>query len=89
MSEEKFDAKRDQISGKIKETVGHLTDDRSLEAEGKAEHTKGKLAEVLDDAKEELKRALKAYKGSILMVCHEPDFYDGWVTDVWDFNQLT
>lgn len=41
------------------------------------------------DAKEELKRALKAYKGSILMVCHEPDFYDGWVTDVWDFNQLT
>ena len=26
------------------------------------------------DAKEELKRALKAYKGSILMVCHEPEF---------------
>ncbi|GET73489.1 UPF0337 protein [Streptococcus dysgalactiae subsp. equisimilis] len=55
MSEEKFDAKRDQISGKIKETVGHLTDDKSLEAEGKAEHTKGKLAEVLDDAKDSLK----------------------------------
>ena len=27
------------------------------------------------DAKEELKRALKAYKGSILLICHEPDFY--------------
>lgn len=39
------------------------------------------------DAKEELKRALKAYKGSILMVCHEPDFYEGW-TEVWDFNKL-
>lgn len=39
------------------------------------------------DAKEELKRALQAFKGSILMVCHEPDFYDGW-TDVWDFNEL-
>ena len=39
------------------------------------------------DAKEELKRALKAYKGSILMVCHEPDFYEGW-TEVWDFNEL-
>ena len=37
------------------------------------------------DAKEELKRALQAFKGSILMVCHEPDFYEGW-TDVWDFN---
>ncbi|HER4030541.1 TPA: ABC-F family ATP-binding cassette domain-containing protein, partial [Streptococcus pyogenes] len=36
------------------------------------------------DAKNELKRALKAYKGSILMVCHEPDFYNGWVTDTWD-----
>lgn len=40
------------------------------------------------DAKDELKRALQAYKGSILMVCHEPDFYQGWVDDVWDFNDL-
>ena len=36
------------------------------------------------DAKEELKRALKAYKGSILLICHEPDFYEGLATDVWD-----
>lgn len=36
------------------------------------------------DAKAELKRALQAYKGSILMVCHEPEFYDGLATDVWD-----
>ena len=28
------------------------------------------------DAKDELKRALKEYKGSILMVCHEPEFYE-------------
>ncbi|MDO5776525.1 MAG: ABC-F family ATP-binding cassette domain-containing protein, partial [Eubacteriales bacterium] len=27
------------------------------------------------DAKDELKRALKAYKGSILLICHEPEFY--------------
>ena len=39
------------------------------------------------DAKDELKRALQACKGSILMVCHEPEFYEGW-TDVWDFNEL-
>lgn len=39
------------------------------------------------DAKAELKRALTEYKGSILMVCHEPDFYEDWVTDVWDVSQ--
>lgn len=41
------------------------------------------------DAKEELKRALKEYKGSILMVCHEPEFYKGLVTDVWDCTKWT
>ena len=41
------------------------------------------------DAKAELKRALQAYKGSILMVCHEPDFYEGLATDVWDCSQWT
>lgn len=41
------------------------------------------------DAKEELKRALKEYKGSILMVCHEPEFYDGLSTDVWDCTKWT
>ncbi|MDO4332727.1 MAG: ABC-F family ATP-binding cassette domain-containing protein [Eubacteriales bacterium] len=41
------------------------------------------------DAKEELKRALKAYKGSILMVCHEPEFYEGLATDVWDAAKWT
>ena len=35
------------------------------------------------DAKDELKRALKEYKGSILMVCHEPDFYEGWMDQIW------
>lgn len=41
------------------------------------------------DAKDELKRALTEYKGSILMVCHEPDFYQGWTTDVWDCTKWT
>ena len=41
------------------------------------------------DAKDELKRALKAYKGSILMVCHEPEFYEGLATDVWDCTKWT
>ena len=41
------------------------------------------------DAKSELKRALQEYKGSILMVCHEPDFYEGLATDVWDCTKWT
>ena len=41
------------------------------------------------DAKEELKRALKQYRGSILMVCHEPEFYEGLATDVWDCTKWT
>ena len=41
------------------------------------------------DAKAELKRALQEYKGSILMVCHEPEFYDGLATSVWDCTKWT
>ncbi len=41
------------------------------------------------DAKTELRRALMEYRGSILIVCHEPDFYDGWATDIWDCSKWT
>jgi ATPase subunit of ABC transporter with duplicated ATPase domains len=41
------------------------------------------------DAKEELKRALKEYKGSILLICHEPEFYNDVVTDVWNCETWT
>ena len=41
------------------------------------------------DAKEELKRALMAYKGTILLISHEPEFYRDIVTDVWNLEQWT
>ena len=41
------------------------------------------------DAKEELKRALKAYKGGILLICHEPEFYSDIVGEVWDCSKWT
>ncbi len=41
------------------------------------------------DAKAELRRALTAYKGSILMVCHEPEFYEGLATSVLDCTKFT
>ena len=40
-------------------------------------------------AKDELKKALKEFKGSVLMVCHEPEFYEDWVSDVWDLSKFT
>lgn len=39
------------------------------------------------DAKEELKRALLEYKGSILLICHEPEFYRDVVTEVWNCQE--
>ena len=41
------------------------------------------------DAKEELKRALKEYKGAILLVCHEPEFYEGLVDKVWNLEEFS
>ena len=39
------------------------------------------------DAKAELKRALREYKGSILLICHEPEFYQGLATRVMDCSE--
>lgn len=41
------------------------------------------------DAKEELQRALKAYRGTILLICHEPEFYQEIVNEVWDCSKWT
>lgn len=36
------------------------------------------------DAKEELKKAIKEFKGTVVLVCHEPEFYEDIVTEVWN-----
>ena len=36
------------------------------------------------DAKAELRRALAEYTGTVLLICHEPEFYDGLVGEVWN-----
>lgn len=41
------------------------------------------------DAKDELKRALKEFKGTIILVSHEPEFYEDWVTEVWNVENWT
>lgn len=39
------------------------------------------------DAKTELKRALLDYKGSLLIICHEPEFLDGLVKTIWNLEE--
>ncbi len=41
------------------------------------------------EAKAELKKALMEFKGTILLVCHEPEFYQDWITDVWNIEDWT
>lgn len=41
------------------------------------------------DAKEALKTALSEYKGTMLIVSHEPDFYLDIVSDVWNLEEWT
>ncbi|WP_289050079.1 ABC-F family ATP-binding cassette domain-containing protein [uncultured Acidaminococcus sp.] len=38
------------------------------------------------EAKAELQRALQAYKGTLLLVSHEPEFYEGWIDQVWNIE---
>ena len=40
-------------------------------------------------AKEELSRALRDFKGTIILVSHEPEFYQDWVTDIWNIEDWT
>ena len=41
------------------------------------------------DAKDALKTALQEYRGSILLICHEPEFYQDVVDEIWNMSQWT
>ena len=40
-------------------------------------------------AKESLKEAIKAFKGTVVLVCHEADLYSDIVTDIYDAEKWT
>ena len=40
------------------------------------------------DAKDSLKKALLDYRGSVLLICHEPEFYQDVVHAVWDRSKV-
>lgn len=41
------------------------------------------------DAKEALQKALIEFKGTVVLVSHEPEFYESWVTDIWNVEDWT
>ncbi len=41
------------------------------------------------DAKDSLKEAIQAFKGTVLLVSHEPYFYEDIVDEVWDMSQYS
>lgn len=64
--DDKFDAKTTEAGGKLKKATGEVTDNERLEAEGRADETKGgaqgaaeKLKDAAGNAKDSVKDALK------------------------------
>ncbi|WP_119695725.1 CsbD family protein [Microbacterium halotolerans] len=51
-AEDKMAAAADKAKGKAKETVGRMTDDERLEAEGKKDQAKGHLRDAAENVKD-------------------------------------
>ncbi|MDO4710967.1 MAG: ABC-F family ATP-binding cassette domain-containing protein [Peptostreptococcaceae bacterium] len=41
------------------------------------------------EAKDELKRAIRDFKGTVVLVSHEPDFYEDIVDEIWNIEDWT
>jgi uncharacterized protein YjbJ (UPF0337 family) len=57
MNNEQTKGSFDQLKGEAKKQFGKLTDNESMEAEGRLDKGKGKLQETAGDVKEDLSRA--------------------------------
>lgn len=62
--EDKIKNKADQAGGKVKETVGKLTDNEQMEGEGRLQNAKATLAEDAEKLKDSVKDAAKHIKNS-------------------------
>ena len=60
--DEKIEAKIDLAKGEVKEHLGDLTDDESLEMEGKKDQVKGNLREGVENTKDALRDVKDAVK---------------------------
>jgi uncharacterized protein YjbJ (UPF0337 family) len=55
-TDDKFEAKGEEVKGRIKETAGRATDDEELEAEGTTERVKGNLKQAVEKVKDAFKK---------------------------------
>ena len=55
-TEDKASNKATDIKGKVKESTGKLTDDESLEAEGKGDQAKSSLKQAGENVKDAFKK---------------------------------
>ena len=54
--QDSIEGKTDHVKGHLKDAVGGLTGDKSLQAEGKADQVKGKLQDKLCEVERKLDR---------------------------------
>ena len=54
-TDDKIEAKSDELKGKVKEGVGRATDDRDLESEGHGDQAKGNLKQAGEKIKDVFK----------------------------------
>lgn len=52
----------DKISGKIKQSVGKMSNDKKLEAKGRTEETRGKIKSSLDQAVDKITSTIRDNK---------------------------
>ncbi len=55
-TDDKLDAKGDELKGKIKQGVGDATDDKGMETEGKVDQAKGHLKESAEKMKDAFRK---------------------------------
>lgn len=65
MSEDKLNAKLDQLAGSFKEGLGKLTGDKGLEVEGLVEKGLGKAKELVEDTKDGIEGAVDGIKKAL------------------------
>jgi uncharacterized protein YjbJ (UPF0337 family) len=59
MNKDQIKGRTNTATGKIKEAVGKATDDKDLEAKGKAEKAGGKIRSTFGDVKSDIKRSTR------------------------------
>jgi uncharacterized protein YjbJ (UPF0337 family) len=63
--ENKVKNKANQAGGKVKETVGRLTDDPQMELDGRMQNAGAKVAEDAEKVKDSVKRGVRDIKDAL------------------------